>query len=232
MSGTPFRRRYRDALAGRRRHTVYHPTSTSPLWRRYLASLFDVPRTPRPRPPARPARAGPARLPLILVLAAVAASLMLGGATAALLRTGSDHAVGNPPVSSPPLPTDEPDGDSEGGTSGGATGEPSSGENPSTLGPPPPPPTDVGNSHTPPATPDDELPQTGPSAFPLPLALLGLFLLVAGGAGLLLTRARRGADLHRRGQDRLPSTERECVRRRARRISVAATRRAARPPSC
>jgi LPXTG-motif cell wall-anchored protein len=170
MSGTPLRRRYRDSLTGRRRpHAVYRPTATSPLWRRYLAALFDVPRTPRPRPPAPPARAALSRLPMALILAAVAASLLLGGTTVAVLQAGTERDLGKPPFSSPALtPTEEPT------------------EEPTHSAPGSPPPSHPGATGTPGG---GELPSTGPS--PLPLTALGLSLLAVGAVGAALTRRRR-----------------------------------------
>lgn len=197
MTGTPFRRRCRDALAGRRPPVVYRPTSASPLWRRYLAALFDVPRTPRPKPPAAPARAPLARLPLVLILAAVAASLLLGGTTAAVLQAGSERDLGNPPFSAPAStpggPTDGPTGGPTEEPTGGPTGGPTDGSaGGSTTSPLPPqssPPTP-----TPSPSPTEELPRTGPSAFSLAvlaaLAALGVTLLAVGATGMLLTRFR------------------------------------------
>ncbi|MFJ9004091.1 hypothetical protein [Streptomyces canus] len=187
MTGAPFRRRYRDALTSRRPPVVYRPTSDSPLWRRYLAALFDVPRTPRPKPPAAPSRAPLARLPMALILAAVAASLLLGGTTVAVLHAGTERDLGNPPFSTPATapgePTEEPTGGSTDGPTGSSTDGPT-GE--STTSPLPPP--------TLSPSPTEELPRTGPSAFSLAvlaaLAALGVTLLAVGAAGMLLTRFR------------------------------------------
>ncbi|MFE3030585.1 hypothetical protein ACFXKY_02935 [Streptomyces canus] len=162
---------------------MYRPTSASPLWRRYLAALFDVPRTPRPKPPAAPARAPLARLPMALILAAVAANLLLGGTTVAVLHAGTERDLGNPPFSTPTSapggPTEEPTGGPTDGPTGGPTTSP--------LTPRPSPPT-------PSPSPTEELPRTGPSAFSLAvlaaLAALGVTLLAVGAAGMLLTRFR------------------------------------------
>ncbi|MEU1481012.1 hypothetical protein [Streptomyces sp. NPDC005760] len=188
MSGIPFRRRYRDSLTARRRpHAVYRPTATSPLWRRYLASLFDVPRTPRPRPPTSTVRATPSRWPMALVLAAVAASLLLGGTTLAVLQAGSGRDLSDPPVSTPALtpteePTEEPTGPTEEPTDG-PTEEPT--EEPTGGGPDTPSPS----RSLPGTSGGGELPSTGPSA--LPLTALGLSLLAVGATGAALARRPR-----------------------------------------
>ncbi|MFF4060192.1 hypothetical protein ACFYZ8_03045 [Streptomyces sp. NPDC001668] len=116
---------------------------------------------------------------MALVLAAVAASLLLGGTTLAVLQAGSGRDLSDPPVSTPALtPTEEPTEEPT-----GPTEEPT--EEPTGGGPDTPSPS----RSLPGTSGGGELPSTGPSA--LPLTALGLSLLAVGATGAALARRPR-----------------------------------------